>query len=201
MSKTDRPCSHPCLRSVRVHLCPVESASCRRPTTTIAFPDLQKQPERYRGAVVILGGQIVETVVKEGETWVQVLQLPLGAQQRPDNTAASQGRFIVIYKRFADPLVYEKGRKITVAGVVEGGQVIMLNDRPYNVPVLLERETLSLENRGLLPRLRAGSDISVRHRCRYRSMVRIGTSGHFLYLPCSPCGLRAHIAGHPPAGG
>ena len=108
---------------------------------TIAFPDLQRQPERYRGAVVIFGGQILETVVKEGETRVQVLQLPLGVQQRPDNTAASQGRFIVVYKRFADPLVYEKGRKITVAGVVEGGQVIMLNDRPYSLPVLLERET------------------------------------------------------------
>ena len=107
----------------------------------ITFPDLQKQPERYRGAVVILGGQIVETVVKENETWVQVLQLPLGAQQRPDNTASSQGRFIVIYKRFADPFVYEKGRKITVAGVVQGGQVITLNDRPHTVPVLLERES------------------------------------------------------------
>jgi outer membrane lipoprotein len=107
----------------------------------IAFPDLQKQPERYRGAVVILGGQIVETVVKENETWVQVLQLPLGAQQRPDNTASSQGRFIVIYKRFADPFVYEKGRKITVAGVVQGGQVITLNDRPHTVPVLLEQES------------------------------------------------------------
>jgi outer membrane lipoprotein len=107
----------------------------------VTYTDLQKQPERYRESLVILGGQIVQTVVKEGETWVQVLQLPLGAQQRPDNTASSQGRFIVIYKRFADPLVYEKGRKITVAGVVQGGQVIMLNDRPHNVPVLLERET------------------------------------------------------------
>ena len=107
----------------------------------ISFPDLQKQPDRYRGTVVILGGQIVETVVKENETWVQVLQLPLGAQQRPDNAAGSQGRFIVICKRFADPLVYEKGRKITVAGVVEGGRMIMLNERPYNFPVLLERET------------------------------------------------------------
>ncbi len=113
----------------------------RQADEKITFQDLQKQPERYRGAVVIFGGQIVETVVKEGETRVQVLQLPLGTRQRPDNTAPSQGRFIVIYKRFADPLVYEKGRKITVAGVIEGGQVIMLNDGPYNMPVLLERET------------------------------------------------------------
>jgi outer membrane lipoprotein len=107
----------------------------------VTFTDLQKQPDRYRGVLVILGGQIVQTVVKESETWVQVLQLPLGAQQRPENTAPSQGRFIVIFKRFADPLVYEKGRKITVAGVVQGGRVIMLNDRPHNVPVLIERET------------------------------------------------------------
>jgi outer membrane lipoprotein len=107
----------------------------------VTFTDLQKKPDRYRGTVVILGGQILDTVVKESETRVQVLQLPLGAEQRPVNTASSQGRFIVIFKRFADPLVYEKGRKITVAGVVQGGEVIMLNDRPHNVPVLLERET------------------------------------------------------------
>ena len=107
----------------------------------VTFTDLQKQPDRHQGALVILGGQIIETVVKESETRVQVLQLPLGAQQRPDNTASSQGRFIVIFKRFADPLIYEKGRKITVAGVVQGGQEIMLNDRPHTVPVLLERET------------------------------------------------------------
>jgi outer membrane lipoprotein len=107
----------------------------------IAFPDLQKQPERYRGTVVILGGQIVETVVKESETWVQVLQLPLGTQHRPDNTASSHGRFLVIYKRFADPLVYEKGRKITVAGEVQGSRVMMLNNAGYSFPVLLEQET------------------------------------------------------------
>jgi len=107
----------------------------------ILFQDLQKQPDRYRGAVVILGGQIVEAVVKESETWVQVLQLPLGAQHRPDNRAGSQGRFIVICKRFADPLIYEKGRKITVAGEVQGGMTLMLNNAAYKFPVLLERET------------------------------------------------------------
>lgn len=42
----------------------------------IAFPDLMTQPDRFRGAVVILGGQIIETVAKENETLVQVLQLP-----------------------------------------------------------------------------------------------------------------------------
>jgi outer membrane lipoprotein len=107
----------------------------------VSFQDLQKQPQRYRGAVVILGGQIVETLVKEGETRVQVLQLPLGTGQRPDITAPSQGRFIVIYKRFVDPLIYEKGRKITVAGAVEGSQPVVLNDGLLDVPVLLERET------------------------------------------------------------
>jgi outer membrane lipoprotein len=107
----------------------------------IAFPDLLKQPDRFRGAVVILGGQIIETVARENETWVQVLQLPLKDRQQPDHTAASQGRFLVVYPRFADPLIYEKGRKITVGGVVEGGRVITIGGRPYTVPSVLERET------------------------------------------------------------
>ena len=119
----------------------LSSGVLREADASIAFSDLQKEPGRYLGALVVLGGQILEVAVKEGETRVQVLQLPLGPQQRPDHAAASQGRFLVVYKRFADPLVYEKGRKITVAGLVEGGRVILLNDRPYRLPVLLERET------------------------------------------------------------
>ncbi len=107
----------------------------------IPFPDLLQKPDRFRGAVVILGGQIIETVARENETWVQVLQLPLGWQQQPDYTAASQGRFLVVYPRFVDPLIYEKGRKITVGGVVEGGRVITIGDKPYTVPSLLERES------------------------------------------------------------
>jgi len=107
----------------------------------IAFPDLLQKPDRYRGSVVILGGQVIETVVREGETWVQVLQLPLGWQQQPDITAASQGRFLVVYKRFVDPLIYEKGRKITVGGVVEGGRVVTIGGKLYTVPSILERES------------------------------------------------------------
>lgn len=107
----------------------------------IPFPDLLQKPDRYRGAVVILGGQILETVVRENETWVQVLQLPLGAQQAPDITAPSQGRFLVVYPRFVDPLIYGKGRKITVGGVIQGGRVITINGRSYTVPSLLEKET------------------------------------------------------------
>ena len=107
----------------------------------VAFPDLLQKPDRYRGAVVIVGGQIIETVVRENETWVQVLQLPLGWQQQPDITAASQGRFLVVYQRFVDPLIYEKGRKITVGGVVQGGRVITINGKLYTVPSILERES------------------------------------------------------------
>ena len=107
----------------------------------IPFPELLQKPDRFRGAVVILGGQIIETAVREQESWVQVLQLPLGARHAPDITAPSQGRFLVVYPRFVDPLIFEKGRKITVGGVVEGGRVITIGGRPYTVPSVLERET------------------------------------------------------------
>jgi len=107
----------------------------------IPFPELLQKPDRFRGAVVILGGQIIETTVREKESWVQVLQLPLGARHAPDITAPSQGRFLVVYPRFVDPLIFEKGRKITVGGVVEGGRVITIGGRPYTVPSVIERET------------------------------------------------------------
>jgi outer membrane lipoprotein len=88
-----------------------------------------------------LGGDIVTTTVKEGETWVEVLQKPLDSGQKPEDTDVSYGRFLVHFRDFRDPAIYAGGRKITVLGQVQGKKVMPLKEMDYTYPVLIPRES------------------------------------------------------------
>jgi outer membrane lipoprotein len=107
----------------------------------ITFPALLKDPEAYKGKNVLLGGQIVNTQVKEKETWVEVLQKPLDWQQQPKDTDESMGRFLIRFSDFRDPAIYAAGRKITVLGEVLGKKLLPLKELEYSYPVLAPRES------------------------------------------------------------
>lgn len=106
----------------------------------ITFQVLIKDPEKYKGKAILQGGRIVATTIKEGETWVEVLQQPLDWQQKPEDTDVSYGRFLVRFPGFLDPAIYEAGKRITVLGEVEGRKVLPLKEMEYTYPVLLPRE-------------------------------------------------------------
>ena len=100
----------------------------------ITFQKLLKDPDRYKEKVALSGGQIVSTTVKEGETWVEVLQKPLSSQQKPEDTDVSYGRFLVHFMDFRDPAIYSGERKITVLGEVQGKKVMPLKEMDYTYP-------------------------------------------------------------------
>jgi outer membrane lipoprotein len=106
----------------------------------ISFPALQQNPDSYKGKVVVLGGQIITTTVKADETWIEVLEKPLDYQQRPSDTDKSSGRFLVRFQGFLDPAIYASGRKLTVAGQVDGKVVRPLKEINYTYPLLTARE-------------------------------------------------------------
>ena len=108
---------------------------------SISFQALQKEPERFKGKVVLVGGQIVAVTSKEGETWIEVLQQPLDWQQKPEATDVSYGRFLARFTDFRDPVIYVPGRKITVLGEVQGKKVQTLREIEYSYPVILPRES------------------------------------------------------------
>ena len=106
----------------------------------ISFMTLQQNPDAFKGKVVVLGGQIIATTVKADETWIEVLQQPLDFRQRPADTDQSSGRFLVRFPGFLDPAIYASGRKLTVAGKVDGKIVRPLKEVNYTYPVLTARE-------------------------------------------------------------
>ncbi len=107
----------------------------------ITFQGLLQDPNRFKGKVVLFGGQIVSTTVREGETWLEVLQKPLDSDQKPEDTDVSYGRFLVYFREFRDPAIYAAGRKITVLGEVQGKKVMSLKEMDYTYPVLIPRES------------------------------------------------------------
>ncbi len=107
---------------------------------SISFAALHKNPDVYKGKIVIFGGQIIATTVKADETWIEVLQRPLNYRQKPLDTDQSSGRFLVRFQGFLDPSIYAYGRKLTVAGKVEGKIVRPLKEFNYTYPVLIAEE-------------------------------------------------------------
>ncbi|SEM55982.1 outer membrane lipoprotein [Syntrophus gentianae] len=107
---------------------------------TITFPELKDHPERFLGKTVLFGGEIVTTTVKKGETWIEVVQKPLDRESQPRDTDQSEGRFLILFKGSLDPAIYVTGRKIAVAGEVQGKKVLPLSEMEYSYPVILPGE-------------------------------------------------------------
>jgi outer membrane lipoprotein len=118
----------------------ISKDSLKMADPTLTFPMLVKDPESYRGKNILVGGQILATNARDGETWVEVLQKPLDWQHEPKDTDESYGRFLVRFSGFADPAIYSPGKKITFLGEVEGKKVQRLREMDYTYPVLIPRE-------------------------------------------------------------
>ena len=106
----------------------------------VYFVDLQKEPERYRGRLIMVGGMIVETKNLQEGTQFEVLQKPLESNGRPRETDESGGRFLVLSPKFHDAAVYLRGRPITFIAEVAGQQMRPLGEISYRYPVLQARE-------------------------------------------------------------
>lgn len=132
---------------------------------SITFQDLIKNPDKFKGKTVVLGGRIISTSVKPEETWMEILQQPLESRQKPEDTDVSYGRFLVKFTDYKDPAVYSPGRSLTVAGQVLGKQIRPLGQIQYSYPVLLAREEhlWKIESYASEPRFSFGFGVGVFH--------------------------------------
>jgi outer membrane lipoprotein len=106
----------------------------------LTFPMVLQNPTAYIGSIVIWGGRIIETVNYSDRTELTVLESSLGYQGRPKGAKYSHGRFIAKSSKFLDPEIYQKGRKITLAGEIIGKETKPLGDLKYTYPVVMIKE-------------------------------------------------------------
>jgi outer membrane lipoprotein len=106
----------------------------------IRFSDIVKDPDKYRGQKVVLGGTIVSIDNKEEKTEIEVLDQPLNRQLKPTDPERSEGRFIAVFEGFKDPALYSRNRRITVAGVFKGIVKRKVGEMDYGYPVVESQE-------------------------------------------------------------
>lgn len=105
----------------------------------IPIDQLETDPYRYKGRLVILGGTIAKTINTNQATLIEVLHKPLDNWGKP-MTKQSGARFIVLHTGRLNPLLYGPGRDITVAAVVEGTRRKGLGEPEDSYPVVLAKE-------------------------------------------------------------
>ena len=112
----------------------------RQADKSAPFSEIQKNPDAFRGTVVIWGGVIIEIANLKESTAIKVLQTDLDIQERPTEPDHSEGRFIVRVERFLDPDIFKKGRQITVGGEISGKEIQPIGEIQYVYPVVQAKE-------------------------------------------------------------
>jgi len=112
---------------------------------------LFKDPDEFKGRIVILGGTIVSSTNTDKGTYIEVLQKPLDYHGRPEDTDTSYGRFIIFHDGYLDAAVYAQGRDVTVAGEVMGKELHPLGEIQYPYPLIKSKELHLFEARYNMP--------------------------------------------------
>ena len=102
----------------------------------VSFEALRRDPEAFKGRMVILGGDILKTHNTPQHTSIEILQKPLDRFEAPLITDQTAGRFIAQCDQYLDPAIYAPGRQITVAGKVLGGYTGQVGKADYLYPLI-----------------------------------------------------------------
>jgi outer membrane lipoprotein len=120
--------------------CSVVSPGIREEAVELRFSEIARNPATHEGKTVILGGYVVSVQNAADSSRMMVLQSPLYYQHQPKARQYSQGRFMVVTDNFLDPMVYENGQKVTVAGTLLGKTTATVGEYEYQMPEIWARE-------------------------------------------------------------
>ena len=102
----------------------------------ISYAQVRAYPEETRGQVVIWGGRIINVINHTNASSIYIIGMPVDSDARPISKGSSPGRFIAVAPGFLDPALIPHGRRITVAGPLNGVSVQRLGDMAYSYPVM-----------------------------------------------------------------
>jgi outer membrane lipoprotein len=102
----------------------------------IDFADVKEDPEGYVGFKARWGGVIANIENQPEQTMVEVVHFNLNRSSRPIISDETQGRFRFYYKGMLDPVIYAKGKSITVAGTISNPEKGKIGEQTYLFPVL-----------------------------------------------------------------
>lgn len=86
----------------------------------LTVAELQRGPMAHVNKRVMIGGEILATRPRPGETEMELLSRHLASDGSPERSDLSDGRVLIKTTEFLDPAVYGEGRRVTVVGTVTG---------------------------------------------------------------------------------
>ena len=104
---------------------------------------LVETPEVFKDHLFILGGVIVDTKLTEQGSQIEALFVPVNSSGYLRDATLYQGRFIAVYARakgMLDPMIYRKGREITLAGDFVGVRKGKIDEMEYAFPLFEIRQ-------------------------------------------------------------
>jgi outer membrane lipoprotein len=106
----------------------------------IPFSKIQETPELYLDKIFIFGGFIAKTTNSKQGSEIEIVQNPIDSYGSVFERDLSEGRFLITTSKYLDPLIYRKGRSLTMAGKLIGSKKNMLGEIEYNYPVFELKE-------------------------------------------------------------
>ena len=123
-------CAHVISKDLRAHTDP-----------SLTFSQVHQNPEAYKGKLVIWGGEIIEAVnQKDGTTLFEIFQRPIDRWGEPKLEYPSEGRFLIFTEKYLDPYIFRRGKKITVAGEIQGEKIKPVGEMDYRYPLLFSKQ-------------------------------------------------------------
>ncbi|MDI6890425.1 MAG: Slp family lipoprotein [Thermodesulfovibrionales bacterium] len=108
-----------------------------------SLSDTRNNPDLYRGKPFILGGLIVNTKFIERGSLIEAVYVPVDSRGYLKDMELSNGRFLAIFpkeKGLLDPLIYRRGREITLAGEFIEVRSGRIDEMEYTYPVFEIKE-------------------------------------------------------------
>jgi outer membrane lipoprotein len=109
----------------------------KRGLRDIPFDQMRADPGIFKGKLFILGGIIVVTRLTEQGSLIEALSVPVDSQGYLEEDKQGQGRFLALLPRskgFLDPIVYRKGRQLTLAGEFVETRKGRIDELEYTYP-------------------------------------------------------------------
>ncbi len=104
----------------------------------LSFDQLRANPDAYKGKMYVLGGLIVETRFTEAGSQMEILSVPVDSRGYLEEGDGSRGRFLAVFpksKGLLDPVIYKKGREVSLAGQFIDIRKGKIDDMEYIYPL------------------------------------------------------------------
>ncbi|HTG02190.1 MAG TPA: Slp family lipoprotein [Nitrospirota bacterium] len=112
-------------------------------TREVRMDWLRETPEVFKDKLFILGGIVANTRLTPDGSEIEALYVPVDALGNLKDGAHIQGRFLALYPKASgmlDPVIYKKGREVTVAGEFTGIRNGKIDEMEYAFPVFKIRQ-------------------------------------------------------------